>query len=149
MTCCLKLQSFNFKLFYFSVWGQHWGQLKLVCHLKKLFACKFHIILFLALLVGIAHGIMLTCDVGRSTRNYISSSPFWERQKKSSMLFSSRRRKMRSLCHQCFWPSVASFWVISFANTFTFLENKEHASELGAKVVQLYQSYMRQWYKTE
>lgn len=55
-----------------------------------------------------------------------------------------RSRKMCSLCHQCFWPSVASFWVISHANTFTFLENKELASELRAKLVQLYQSYMRQ-----
>lgn len=50
---------------------------------------------------------------------------------------------MCSLCHQCFWPSGASFWVISHANTFTFLENKELASKLKAKLVQLYQSYMR------
>jgi len=64
---------------------------------KKLFACKFHIISFLALLVGIAHGIMLTCDVGRSTRNDISSSPFWERQKKSSMLFSSRNEETKNV----------------------------------------------------
>lgn len=54
-----------------------------------------------------------------------------------------RNRKMCSLCHQCFWPSGASFWVISHANTFTFLENKELASKLKAKQVQLYQSYMR------
>lgn len=39
---------------------------------------------------------------------------------------------------------MASFWVISHANTFTFLENKELASELREKLVQLYQSYMRQ-----
>ena len=39
---------------------------------------------------------------------------------------------------------MASFWVISRANTFTFLENKELVSELGAELVLLYHSYMRQ-----
>lgn len=39
---------------------------------------------------------------------------------------------------------MAPFWAISHANTFTFLENEELASELRAKLVQLYQSYMRQ-----
>lgn len=97
MICCLNCQSFNLKLFHYSARGQHRGQLKLTRQEEKLFACKFPIILFLALLVGIAHGIMLTCDVGSHARKDVSSSPFWESQKKSSIPFSSRNEEQENV----------------------------------------------------
>lgn len=97
MTGCLNCQSLNLKLFYYSIWGQHWGQLKLICCEEKFFPCKFHIIFSPALLERIAHDITLIHDVGRSTRNDVSSSPFGEKQKKSNILFSSGNEEQKNV----------------------------------------------------